>query len=536
MDAQVQKDIFISYKNDGSGNQFAIRLCQDLERMGYSVYFNANEERSHSFPERLKAAIANCKDFVLVLSQGCMDQLKRHDHIDWVREELLTARKHEKHIIPILMDNVELPKDADDMPEDLKFLPHIDAIRFPEKYVESPFFVLLGVLKSGSDGKDLYKDTFNSNPRYRVHEEFAKALEAAHAGDLKAMYDVGMMYFYGVTNGDGTVSEWDNEQAAYWLKKVAESEDELHYHAKSIIARMYYQGIMPREPQSYEKAFQYHCQAAPGDAFSASDKGFMLRVGIGCDFDYQAILDHYRENIRKGDDVSIMALAQFFAKYGKFEEAIELYDSMSIVSPEADYQIGILYRDGVMFDPPKPDYIQAAYYFRNAADNNHIQAAYEYGILCFRPTGRFRKNFRNAEKYLKIAADGGLAAAQYILGYMYRTGLVKKDLAKAIEYLEKAKEQSHSYSALELASVYQQPECRNYQRAYECAKIAASHGVAEGELILGNLLFWGRGCEPDVNKAYEMYTRAYAHGIYYAKLMMEKIDQIKAAEGSEKMA
>ena len=259
MDAQVQKDIFISYKNDGSGNQFAIRLCQDLERMGYSVYFNANEERSHSFPERLKAAIANCKDFVLVLSQGCMDQLKRHDHIDWVREELLTARKHEKHIIPILMDNVELPKDADDMPEDLKFLPHIDAIRFPEKYVESPFFVLLGVLKSGSDGKDLYKDTFNSNPRYRVHEEFAKALEAAHAGDLKAMYDVGMMYFYGVTNGDGTVSEWDNEQAAYWLKKVAESEDELHYHAKSIIARMYYQGIMPREPQSYEKAFQYHC-------------------------------------------------------------------------------------------------------------------------------------------------------------------------------------------------------------------------------------------------------------------------------------
>ena len=137
---------------------------------------------------------------------------------------------------------------------------------------------------------------------------------------------------------------------------------------------------------------------------------------------------------------------------------------------------------------------------------------------------------------MKIAADGGLAAAQYILGYMYRTGLVKKDLAKAIEYLEKAKEQSHSYSALELASVYQQPECRNYQRAYECAKIAASHGVAEGELILGNLLFWGRGCEPDVNKAYEMYTRAYAHGIYYAKLMMEKIDQIKAAEGSEKMA
>lgn len=527
MEQQIQKDIFISYKNDGSGNQFAIRLCQDLEKVGYSVYFNSNEERSHSFPERLKAAIANCKDFVLVLSQGCLEQLMRHEHIDWVREEILTAQAHKKHIIPILMDGVDLPKDADEMPEDLKFLPHIDAIRFPEKYVDSPFFVLLHILKAGKDGQDTLKDTFNSNPKYHVADDFAQKLLAAEAGDINAMYELGMMYFYGATNEEGTASPWNYEQASYWLKKVAESGDDLRYHAQSTIARMYYQGTMPREPQSYEKAFRYHCMAAPGDAFSASDKGYMLRVGLGCEFDYQTILDHYKENICKGDDVSVMALANFFTKYGKFEEAIKLYDSMAIVSPEADYQMGILYRDGVMSDPPQPDYIQAAYYFRNAADNNHLQAAYEYGLLCFRPSGRFRKNFRNAEKYLKIAADGGLAAAQYILGYMYRTGLVTKSLPLAIEYLEKAREQSHSFAALELASIYQQPECKNYQRAFECARIAASHGVAEGELILGNLLFWGRGCEPDINKAYELYTRSYEHGIYYAKVMKEKIEILK---------
>lgn len=76
------KDIFISYKNDGSGNQFASRLSRDLEEFGYSVYFNSNEERAHSFPERLKQAVCACKDFVLILSQGCLDQLKRHDSID----------------------------------------------------------------------------------------------------------------------------------------------------------------------------------------------------------------------------------------------------------------------------------------------------------------------------------------------------------------------------------------------------------------------------------------------------------------------
>lgn len=33
----INKDIFISYKNDGSGNQFASRLSRDLEEFGYSV-------------------------------------------------------------------------------------------------------------------------------------------------------------------------------------------------------------------------------------------------------------------------------------------------------------------------------------------------------------------------------------------------------------------------------------------------------------------------------------------------------------------
>lgn len=29
-----RKDIFISYKNDGEGNNFAARLCGDLEELG----------------------------------------------------------------------------------------------------------------------------------------------------------------------------------------------------------------------------------------------------------------------------------------------------------------------------------------------------------------------------------------------------------------------------------------------------------------------------------------------------------------------
>lgn len=524
---QQRKDIFISYRKDGSGDQFGNRLCQDLEELGYGVYFDSNESYTHSFPDHIRDAIAACKDFILIISAGCLGKLIRNEPIDWVREEILTARKYDKNIITILMDNVTLPEDVMVMPESLRFLLHIPAVKFPEKYVTSPLSILISKLNAKQDGMELYKDVFNSNPDYSIRDDYAAILENARAGNVEAMYELGMMGFYGATAPNGTQACWDYDQAAAWLKKVAESEHELSSHARSILARMYYQGTMPREPQSYKKAFQYHSMAANGDAYSAVDMGFMLRGSIGCEFDFDWILEYYRDYVRQMDDEQAAAYARFLKKYGKYQEALEIYESREILSSEALYQMGLMYRDGLLSDPPKPDYRLAASYFREAADENHINAAYEYGLLCFRPGGNLRKNFPKAEQYLKIAADGGHSGAQYVLGYMYRCGHVKKDLELAIEYLEKAKAQGYPLAALELASVYQQPECRNYQRAFECARFAAAHSVAEGELILGNLLFWGRGCDPDMNKAYEMYQSAYQHGLYYAWAMMRKIDRIR---------
>ena len=528
MKQMVKKDIFISYRNDGSGNQFASRLCNDLENAGYSVYFNSNEGRTHSFPERLKQAVENCKDFVLVLSKGCLERLKvESDSIDWVKEELLTAWKAEKHIIPILLDGVDMPDVNNDLPDNLKFLPYIDALRFPEQYLRSPFSEFQGILLSKQDGKDLYKDSFNNNSKYNLADDLNSLLGKAKAGDVRAMYEAGLMYYYGATNEEGSMSGWDYEKAVYWLKKVSESDDEMKYHADNIIARLYYLGEMPGEAQSYEKSLEYHIKAAPMSPYSASNQAFMMRCGIGCEFDYEKIVKFYEENTNENDDVMMGALANFMVLNGKYSEAMDIYDRMTVLSPEIQYRIGCLYRDGVIFDPPHPDCVQAAYYFREAADAGHMQAAYEYGLLCFRPKGRFRKNFRNAEKYLKIAADSGNAEAQYILGFMYKGGHVTKDYAKAIEYFEKAKAHSHSFSALELSFLYQQPGFINYQRAYECAKMAAEHGYSEGYYVLGNLLFWGRGCKADMNKAYEMYDKAYKSGFYDGLFMKEKIEKLR---------
>ena len=101
MDGYVSKDIFISYKNDGEGSNFAARLYANLDDAGFDVYFNPHEQHSGNFPDQLRMAVKGCKDFILILSKGCLAQLQSHEKIDWIREELLTAKTEDKNIVPI---------------------------------------------------------------------------------------------------------------------------------------------------------------------------------------------------------------------------------------------------------------------------------------------------------------------------------------------------------------------------------------------------------------------------------------------------
>lgn len=103
MAKQQTRDSFISYKNDGEGRNFSARICADLQKLGYSVYYNPNGQHAGSFPERLTAAVSTCTDLLLIVTQPCLDQLMRYDKVDWVREEVLTARRMNKNTIPLLM-------------------------------------------------------------------------------------------------------------------------------------------------------------------------------------------------------------------------------------------------------------------------------------------------------------------------------------------------------------------------------------------------------------------------------------------------
>lgn len=516
---KYSKDIFISYKTDGEGSNFAARLCADLEKMGYDVYFNPNEQHAGNFPERLRKAVELCNDFLLILTQPCLEQLMRHDKVDWVREELLTAYNSGKNIIPLLMSGVTMPKDKDDMPEDLYFLPDTDAVSITEPYDKSPLSVLTGWVKSKPENGEKLKNTYQSNQKHSVEDTFAELETAALSGDYNAMFELATFYMY-------HLGETDNDKAFYWYRKVLNTEDEeLKAHALSRIAGMYFAGTVPGEDQSFERAFELREKAENHNNNAAMINAAMRKIGSGCVFDYEAINENFKK-LSKTDSIAIKEQADFYLTYGKFNEAIELYKEIQSKMPSAAYQLGLLYKLGVHIEPPEPDCFRAENCFRRAANKGHIRAAYELGMLYYNPPlGDFEKDFEQAIKYFKVAADAGDAEAQYKLGWMYRHGLgCDVDVSESIKYEEMAASQGHTGGCGQLAYLYQIEGYINYQKAFKYARQAADAGYAHGAYMCGNFLFWGRGCEADEKEALKYYKYAYQHGSYEAKLMIERIE------------
>ncbi len=521
------RDIFISYKNDGEGNNFAARLCKDLEKMGYDVYYNPNEQHAGSFPDRLRNAVESCKDFLLILTKPCLEQLMRHDKIDWVREELLTAHKNGKNIIPLLMPGVAMPKDKNDMPDELRFLPDTDAVSIFEPYDKSPLSILLGWVKSKPEKEDLYKDTFNSNLKFNVSEEIEILKKEAKSGSSDAMYELANMYYYGIINDEGT-SARDYSNAFKWFLKATEHDDSSSNYASTMIARMYNDGVALYGEQSYEKAFDFHSKAAVLNGESAQTIAYMKWMGRGCDFDYYDVEKLYKDYLKKGNDTAKLDLAKFYITYGKYNEAIETYNSMKHIPPSAEYEMGMIYKNGVLSNEIKPDFFRAACHFHNALNCEHpyALAAKELGNIYFNGCDGFKVDFEKAKHYYLIGAEQGEVYCQYILGFMYEFGMLKTDLHLSEKYFLLADSQGDIHSAHHLAMLYQQPELKNYYKAYCFARKSAKNGKPEGEYIYANLLYIGRGCEPNIHEAYKYYKLAFEHGIYQAKFMMERIEKI----------
>lgn len=533
----MTKDIFISYKNDGEGNNFSARLKQDLEKEGYAVYFNSHEQMPGAFPERLDNAIKNCKDFVIILSDGCIQQLISNNTVDWIREEVLCAKKYNKNILPILIGKAKMPIDKTEFPENIRFLADLEAVSLPEQYAIPPLYKLISMFKA-TPLKSRYQYVANNNVNYNVHIDFLETLDRAKVGEESAMFEIACMYFFGFASEEDQHGKINYAEASRWLKillKKFEGEDNLPEFvvcAHIMLANMYYSGTVVREEQSFVKTMnmlEHLPEKSKESCFQfeqdCEKKIHMMIAGIGNSFNLEEILEYLEKYEMNCSNNAKKSISKFYIRYGLYERAIKVMESVNDDYPDIDYRLATLYLEGLHNSPPRPDVYRAEHYLTNAAYHGHLDAIHALGLLNFRGQHGYRQNLQKAREYFMEAAQRGHRGAQYDYAWMCKYGLGgERNIKEAVFYFEKAALQGHALCRPHLAELYQEEECRDYQKAFEWAEQAAVTGDRWGEFILGNLYFFGRGCEANPDEAVIYYQRAYNHGLYQAKFMLDKLE------------
>ena len=299
----------------------------------------------------------------------------------------------------------------------------------------------------------------------------------ADNNDSMAQCVLGIKY----RNGESVEKNYD--ESLLWLKKASENG---LLKAKYELAESHYFGYGVEK--NYKKAAEMYLELANSNYLPAQcTLGYCYDTGEGVERDLKTAAMWYKKAADLG--------------YAK-----------------AQCNIGVCYRYG---DGIEKDEAKAFEYFSLAA-NQHDKVGQFYMAICYENGVGVEINYATAMDYYNKSAKQGHVPSKCNIGYMYEKGHVEKSLEKAIHYYTLAMQQGQTNATYALAICYQEPEFQNYQLAYECAELAASHGAAEAELLLGNFLFWGRGCKPDVPRAIGLYQRALEHGVHYASIMLEK--------------
>lgn len=143
---------------------------------------------------------------------------------------------------------------------------------------------------------------------------------------------------------------------------------------------------------------------------------------------------------------------------------------------ESQYQRGVEYYHGAGVSR---DYSEACKWFKLAAEKGHSGAQYSLGMRYVLGEG-VTKDEAEACKWLKLAAEQGNTSAQYSLAMRYTKGEgIPKDYAEAVKWYTRAAEKGIAAAQYSLAWRYfegGQGVSKNYVEAYKWFTLATDSG------------------------------------------------------------
>lgn len=199
-------------------------------------------------------------------------------------------------------------------------------------------------------------------------------------------------------------------------------------------------------------------------------------------------------------------------KAGNYEAALEQWQPLAEAGfPEAQYQLARMYHRGYAVQ----DDAEAARLYRLAAEQGHVMAQNNLGVMYEQGRGVERDEAQAAQWYTK-AAQEGLIVAQANLALLHDDGRgVSADAKRAAQLYRQAGDSGHVTSQYRLARLYEEGRgvAQSDSRAADWYRKAAKSGHAESQLALAGMYDAGRGVKRDPSKSAKWRRLATIQGL-----------------------
>ena len=335
---------------------------------------------------------------------------------------------------------------------------------------------------------------------------------------LRAETENEAQFLLGSIYWEGILVKQDMPKATELLSQAAHDE---YIPAQYKLSSMYYKG--GTGVQSFKKAFEWEQKAFignnPAESFSL---GFAYQLGLGCKQDLNKAMECYSQAIQQGYESSYANVAEIYSIWGETQKAVESYEKLVESGyTQAALPLGLIYKDGRKDIPP--DHSKAIRYLDIATQAGIMEAKYQLGQLYYIGHAVFERDFKAAFKWFKEAAEEGHIESQYNVGYFYHHGLgVEYSWNDAVYWYERAARRGHQLSQIDVADLYAKADHQEYKKAIYWYEKAALQNSAEAHRKLGDLHFWGIGCEVDQIKAINHYIKAAEQKEYIAQFRLEQ--------------
>ena len=138
---QTKYDVFISYRRKG-GSEKAQLVKSELKQRGVEeerIFLDTHSLHDGDFEQKIKVAIEQSQSVVVIISNGCFDEMKETDF--WYME-IKEALQQGKKVVPISFDGITSFANLD-VPHDLLELTKKNAVTYQHEYAEAAFDKLI---------------------------------------------------------------------------------------------------------------------------------------------------------------------------------------------------------------------------------------------------------------------------------------------------------------------------------------------------------------------------------------------------------